>query len=257
MAKRRLGKQEHKFDKRTLMMARFALPGIRVPERYDFDKNKTPIPLLMWGNDRWGDCVIAGEANHLLRLERIEQRRTVKMGDDTVVARYKALSGARSPGDGNDQGLVVLEAMRDWKNNGWTINGRNYKIAAYGELEPSDRKQLRMAAYALHGIHLGFSLPAAAQNMAGVWDYNGQLGPQWRPGSWGGHLVFSKSFSSEGLGILTWGQKVFVTNEFIEKYCDEAWAIVDNLDSWRVKQTINVPLLMQQLGLISSKPVNQ
>jgi hypothetical protein len=69
--RRRLGKQAHKHDDRTLMLSRFFLPDFHVPSRYNFDKGKRPIPSRVWGNDRWGDCVIAGEANHLLRLERI------------------------------------------------------------------------------------------------------------------------------------------------------------------------------------------
>jgi hypothetical protein len=239
------------------MVMKFFLPDIRVPASYDFDKNKTPIALLRWGNDKWGDCVIAGEANHLLRLERIEQRRTVRMTDDTAVERYKALTGAQVPGDDKDEGLVVLDAMRDWRNSGWTINNRNYTIAAYGELKPGDRQQLRMASYTLHGVHLGFSLPISTQKMGSVWDYTGQSGSEWRPGSWGGHLVFSKRFTADGLEILTWGEKVFVTNEFIEKYCDEAWAVVDSFDSWRIKQTIDVNKLIQQISEISSHPINQ
>jgi hypothetical protein len=255
----RLGKQEHKFDERTLLMANYMLPDIRVPYRYNFDRGKTPLPLPMWGNDKWGDCVIAGEANHLLRLERIEQRRTVKLTEQIVVDRYKHLTGAQQPDDANDTGLVVLEAMRNWYHEGWTVNGRNYTIAAYGELEPGDRKQLRMGVYLLHGIHLGYWLPLSARKMTdeGVWDYQGQTGAEWQPGSWGGHLVYSKAFDEKGLEILTWGQKVKVTNAFIEKYCDEAWAVVDNFDSWRVRQTINVAALTNKLQLISSKPINR
>lgn len=261
----RLGKQDYKYDNRTLFMARFVLPDIRVPAKFDFDKGRSPFPVRMWGNDAWGDCVIAGEANHLLRMERVEQRRTILLNDQDVIERYKSLSGAASPGDGNDNGLVILSAMQNWHNFGWMTGGidrsgnhRNYSISAYGELEVNDRNQLRMASYALHGIHLGLMLPRAAQGMTseGVWHYEGQSGPEWQPGSWGGHLVYSKAFDPESLEILTWGRKVKVTNEFVEKYADEAWAVVDNLDSWRVKQTIDVTKLTNELSQITSR-VNQ
>lgn len=251
----RLGKDPHKHDARTLMLARFVLPEIHVPQSYDFDKGKTPLPLVPWGNDVWGDCVIAGEANHLLRLERIEQRRTVKLTTEIVVDRYKLLTGAKTPSDNNDTGLVVLDAMRDWRANGFQVSNRNYKIVAYGELEPNDRTQLRMASYVLHGIHFGFWLPNAAQRMNKVWDWNGEVGAEWQPGSWGGHLVFSKKFNPDGHEILSWGEKIFVTNAFIERYCDEAWAVVDSLDNWRVKQTIDVPALIASLHQISKNPV--
>jgi hypothetical protein len=66
-------------------------------------------------------------------------------------------------------------------------------------------------------------------------------------------LVYSKAFSPEGLFILTWGEEVFVTNKFIERFCDEAWAVVDSLDSWRTKQTIDVPKLLSELQQVSGR----
>jgi hypothetical protein len=252
----RLGKGEYVHDERTPMLARFFRSTVRVPTNWDFDHGRAPFPLRVWGNDAWGDCVIGGEANHTLRLERVEQRGTIKLADEDAVNRYMALSGAKSPGDANDNGLVVLEANRDWRNNGFlTKTGRVYKIAAYGELEPTDRQQLRTASYLLHGIHFGFWLPTAAQAMTnqGVWDYKGETGPEWRPGSWGGHLVYSKKFDADSHEVLSWGMKIRVTNAFIERYADEAWAVVDNLDSWKTKQTIDVPKLEKTLSEITAK----
>lgn len=255
MAEFRLGKQAHEHDERTLMLARFVLPEIRIPGKHDFDKGRAPIPVRMWGNDEWGDCVIAGQANHILRNERVEQRRTVKLHDSHVIERYKLLSGSQSPGDSRDNGLVVLYAMRDWRNNGFAVGNRNYLIAAYGELEPRDRNQLRQACYLLHGVHFGFWLPRAAQAMTdqGYWDYQGQSGPDWSPGGWGGHLVYGKKYDAESFHVLTWGREIKVSNAFIERYCDEAWATVDNFNSWKVKQTIDVNLLMQHLRNIGAR----
>lgn len=249
----RLGKQGYEHDARTLMLTHFVLPEIRVPVVHDFDKGRRPLPLRMMGNDQWGDCVIVGEANQIFRLERVEQRRTIKLLDEHVIERYKKLTGAQNPGDPNDTGLVVLESMRNWRNEGFQVGNRTYTIAAYGELEPQDEKQLRMAAYVFHGIHFGFWLPVAAQRMGNVWDYNGQTGPEWKPGSWGGHLVFGKAYDQDSFEVITWGQKVRVTNAFIERYCDEAWAVVDNFNSWKVKQTIDVESLRKRLSEISSK----
>lgn len=251
----KLGKQGHEHNDKTLMLARFFLPEIYYPSTFDFDKGRSPFPIRMWGNDDWGDCVIAGEANQLLRLERIEQRRTLPLGDQDAIDRYKALTGAHTPGDGRDNGLVVLQAMRNWHHSGWSVGGKLYGISAYGELEPNDPHQLRMACYSLHGIHFGFSLPLAARAMTSqkLWDYKGETGPEWEPGSWGGHLVFSKSYTKRGFRVLTWGHEILATDAFISRYCDEAWSVVDSLDSWQVKQTIDVVKLQERLGQISSK----
>jgi hypothetical protein len=254
---KRLGKQEHKYDARTLRLAAYIQPDIRVPAAYDFDKGKTMLPIVPWGNNVWGNSVIAGEANHLLRLERMEQRRTIRMTADMVISRYKKLSGAEKPQDEKDIGLNVLDAMRDWRENGFRVNNQNFKIAAYGELEPSDDNQLRAASYTLHGIHFGFWLPRAVEREITVWDWNGETGPDWQPGSWGGHLVYSKAYNRDGHEVLSWGKKIFVTNNFIEHYCDEAWAVVDSLDSWRVKQVLDVDKLVETLSEISDKPLNR
>lgn len=251
----KLGKQAHKYDARTLALSKFVLPDIHVPQKYDFDHDKRPIPVETWGNTEWGNCVICGEANHILRMERVEQRRTVPLTEEIVVDRYKSLSGAKKPGDENDGGLVVLDAMHDWRHNGWVVNKRNYTIAAYGELDPAYPEQLRMACYVLHGIHFGFWLPIATQQMGKTWDYNGESGTDWQPGSWGGHLVYSKAFDENGFQVLSWGEEFHVTNNFIGKYCDEAWGVVDSFDSWRTRQTIDIAALIAKLRQISSKPV--
>lgn len=251
----RLGKAAYQHDDRTLMLARYVLPEIRVPAKHDFDKGRSPIPVRMWGNDAWGDCVIAGQANHILRNERVEQRRTVPLKDSHVIDRYKLLTGAQMAGDGQDNGLVVLQAMRDWRSNGFIVDKRNYNVSAFGELEPQDDKQLRAASYLLHGIHFGFWLPRAAQAMTdnGFWDYAGQSGGEWSPGSWGGHLVYAKKYDPESFSVLTWGREVKVSNSFIHKYCDEAWAVVDNFDSWKVKQTIDIEKLKNHLRDVGAK----
>ena len=251
----RLGKGEYQHDERTLMLINFIAPEIRFPSKFDFDKGRTPLPIRMWGNDEWGDCVIAGQANHLLRNERVEQRRTVKLYDKHVIDRYKTLTGAQTPGDSRDEGLVVLQAMRDWRGNGFPVDNRNYSTAAFGELEPQDGAQLRKAMYLLHGIHMGFWLPRAAQQMTdqGFWDYQGQSGAEWAPGSWGGHLVYAKKYDTDSISVLTWGREIPVSNAFVAKYCDEAWAVVDNFNSWKVKQTIDVPALKSYLRDIGAK----
>lgn len=248
----KLGKKDYRHDDRTVTMGRFLAP-IRVPTSYDFDKGRVNFPSNVWGNDEYGDCVLAGRANSQLRLERVEQRRTVPLTADDVISEYKKLTGCQSPGDANDEGLVVLDAMRQWRNEGWVIGGRTYQIAAYGELEPQDFNKLRAAVYGLHGVHFGLALPVAAQHMNDYWDYQGQSGEEWQPGSWGGHLVYGKAYrAADEFRVITWGREISMTGSFIRKYCDEAWAVVDNLDLWRHSHTLDVQALTAELHEISA-----
>jgi hypothetical protein len=253
----KLGKKEYVHDDRTLMMGKYILPDITVPPTFDFDAPRRPFPVKVWGNEEYGDCVIAGEANQTLRLERIEAHRTVPLDDQDAIDRYKTMTLCEQPGDENDTGLEIIEAMRNWKNVGFYMHtrGRIFTIAAYGELDPSDRQITRAASYLLHGVQWGFWLPRAAQAMTEdlVWDYNGETGAEWKPGSWGGHCVYSKQFDEDSHTVLTWGREVRVSDSFIDRYADEAWAVVDSLDPWKKTQVLDVDKLEQELGQISSK----
>lgn len=255
----RLGKQEYKFDEKTLKLARFFSPTVVVPHKFDFDAARSPFPLDMWGNDKWGDCVKVAQCNEIIRLERMETRRTVHIQEADVVSAYRADTGAASPGDPNDTGLVMLDNNRGWRKSGFPFRGRDYKVAAFGELDPHHGDQLRAAVFLLHGVQFGFALPQACQNMGATWDYpiNKPTGPEWQPGTWGGHAVFSKRYDSGGMEVLTWGQHVYVTNSFIDRYCDEAWAVVDSFDQWRKRPEIDVSGIIQHLTDIGATNIER
>jgi hypothetical protein len=246
----KLGKKDFKHDPKTVKLASLLDADFHVPSIYDFDKGRSAFPTDTYSNTKYGDCVMAGRTNHLLRLERVETRRTPRITAKMVVDKYFELTG------GEDTGLVVLEALRDWRK-GWEIKSqagkRNYKIAAFGQLNHSDPKQLRLGCYILHGVQFGFGLPisAQAQTNEGYWDVVD--GPEGEPYSWGGHLVASFAFDSENFYVITWGKKVRVTQAFIEKYCDEAWAVVDNLDEWR--EAFDVEGMKQKLKEIGASGI--
>lgn len=257
----KLGKQPYKHDPRTLRLAEyFKLPDLRLPDTFDFDHNRRPIMNRMWGNDDYGDCVIAGEANQLLRLERVETWQTINLQDLDAINRYKHLTGCKEPGDDHDYGLVILDTNRDWRNNGFqtAYKQRVYKIDAYGELNYDIHDEIRFGIYLLHGVQWGVSLPIAAQQMTvdGVWDYNGQTGAKWEPGSWGGHCVYSKAYTTRGVKILTWDTEIEMTWRFIAHYADEAWGVVDSIDAWRLTGHLDVDAMEAKLRQITGK-VNQ
>jgi hypothetical protein len=251
----RLGKQEYEYDEKTLKLALAISPTVVIPHMFDLDKGRAVFPLALWGNDRWGNCVKVAEANEIIRLERLEQRRTLAITEQLVVDAYKAQTGALMPGDANDHGLVMLQNLREWRKTGFVVKSRTYDIAAFGELDPHDSQMLRAAVFLLHGVQFGFALPKAAQNMGDVWDYRDGTSGDWRPGSWGGHAVFSKRYDEGGMEVLTWGKRVYVTNAFIERYADEAWAVVDNFDHWRKRPEIDINAIIQHLRDIGASGI--
>lgn len=244
----KLGKLEHKEDERTLRVSQFLAADVQVPVSYDFDYKRTAFPGGPMGNLTWGNCVIVGRANQLMRLERSESRRNPRINEAMAVTKYKQLTGAVSPGDRSDRGLVVLDALRDWRKNGWDIGAHNYNIAAFGFLEPRNQWLLRASCYLFTGIQLGIWLPisAQAQTRQGYWDVT--EGPGSEHGSWGGHLVTAFRYDADNFYVKTWGQDVRVTNNFINKYADEAWSVIDNLNIWsKSKRILNVEGMIQRL----------
>ena len=257
----RLGKKEHRYDERTLRLVAegvFDVPlDVKIPQSWDFDAKRSKLPLGLWGNDEYGDCVIVGRGNQLVRNERVETRKTIPLTTEMVVAEYKRLTGTITAGDPNDRGLVVLDALKDWYA-GWELpiykGGRTYGIQAYGELDKYDREQLRAAMYLLNGIQLGIGLPRTAYDQlrrGQAWDDTGTDVPGAQPWSWGGHLVYAKKFDEGGITCITWGVEVYMTNRFIERYCDEVWAVVDKLNS--AGRWIDVDKLLKYLRDVGAK----
>jgi hypothetical protein len=234
----RLGKLDYKEDERTAKMATLINRDVQIAASYDFDRHRVPFTTSDFGNQEWGDCVLAGEANDLLRKERKETRKTIPLQDVDVINRYKTMTGSQAPNDAKDQGLIVLDAMNAWRHSGWRLSSdpeKDYTISAFAFLAPDDNWLLRACIYFFSGIHLGFLLPlsASAQTSEGYWDIPTVNDSHAKPNSWGGHLVYAKRYDANNIYVLTWGEEIRVTNAFVKRYADEAWVAIDQLDNWR------------------------
>lgn len=261
----RLGKKEYIFDERTVSLAAFLAPApeLKIPHAFDFDKGRSAFPVSSWGNDQWGDCVMAARANHTVRLERVEHRSTPRIYPPDVIAEYKAecqrqFGAAPSyAGDPNDNGLYVIETLKDWRVGGWEIpltktakKASKQSVAAFGEIRYDDVSEVRAAVYLMHGVQFGLDLPRSAARQLDngqSWDVPEGNDADSQPGSWGGHCVYVKRYDQNGLWCITWGREVYMTNAFVNKYADECWAVVDDLDSDRVSRYLDVQAMIGHL----------
>ena len=242
----KLGKLDYISDPRTLKLSDFFAADLSVATYYDTDQYRRSFPQKSWCSDVYGNSVLAARANAQLRLARIEQNRTIPLTEAIVVSLYKTLTGCKKPGDKKDVGLAYLPAMHQWKTVGWNVGRRNYRVAAYGELDPLDRDQLMFGCYILTGIHFGFSLPTAVKKNMN-WIYDGEKTPEWKAGSWGGFAAFGYGYNSRGFYLKAWDKDIFASWEFIERYCDEAWAVIPSLDVLRIKRAIDTEKLAATL----------
>ena len=200
----------------------------KLPTAYDFDSTHPGIPTPMFMNDALGDCVIAGRAHQTLRFENIEQGSVLMIRDADVKAEYVKETG------GPDTGLVVLDSLKAWQARGWKVGKNTYKIRAFATVDFRKHEQVRQAIFSDVGIGLGVQLPLAAQAQIQTGQpWSVTTGPKSKPGSWGGHYVFVPAYTAIGPVCVTWGRKQQMTWDWLDKYCDEAFAIFDAANSFK------------------------
>ena len=233
----KLGKGPAVRDKDMATVAAVVRAAAAVPAKYDFDTAHPGIPTPMFANDTLGDCVIAGRAHQTLRFEDIEQGSVLMIKDADVKKEYFKETG------GPDTGLVVADSLKLWQQKGWKVGTKTYKIRTYTSIDYKNHKQVRQAIFSDVGIGLGVQLPLAAQDQVQTGQpWSVTTGPKAQPGSWGGHYVFVPGYNKTGPVCVTWGRKQQMTWDWLNKYCDEAYAIFDAANTFK-KSVINVTKL--------------
>lgn len=219
----KLGKKAARTDPRTLKFAKYVTPGPPPITANWLNLSKWD----MYGNDTLGDCVEAA-AGHMINLwdsftQTIKQPTT---GD--VIAAYSAVGGY-VPGDpSTDNGTNMLDFLKYWRKTG--IAG--HKIAAFVQLKAGDLNELRQAVALFGAAYIGVQLPLSAQGLE-FWSVPGGLTGDGSPGSWGGHCIPVGAYSetlppSHRNTVITWGNKLTMSDYFYDCYCDEAYAVLSN-----------------------------
>jgi hypothetical protein len=218
----KLGKAAAKRDGRNLKMAILLRAAPPPPATYDFDTAHPGIPTPMFANDVYGDCVIAGRAHQTLRFEDIEQGSRLMIDDSDVTKEYFRETGGR------DTGLVVLDSIKRWRKNGWKVGRHVYRIQAFAQVDSSDHAEMRQSIFADVGVGIGVNLPISARDqMQSGQPWKVETGARAKPGTWGGHYVYVCGYNPVGPVCVTWGRKQQMTWEWLDKYCDEAYALFD------------------------------
>lgn len=227
----KLGKSPAKRDPRNIKLAAVlkALPQTPAQWDFDVDRAKCVIPTPVFANDWLGDCVMAGRAHMTLRLENFEQDgKLLPITDRIVINQYKREGGSMEPGY---QGLVMLDSLKNWRTNGWTIARKKYRIHAFTQIDQTKADELKVAICFLNGVYIGLALPNSWQEQMQRGEaWHVVPGPSGRPNPHNGHCVYVCGYTSAGPVCVTWGKKQQMSWEYLATYCDEAYAIVDSRD---------------------------
>jgi hypothetical protein len=249
-----------KVDSRNLMAARYLASVF--PASYDWQKRRRPVPSRTFGNDSYGDCTLASQANCITRFERSEQRRTVLVPDQSVISNYLEMTG------GQDDGWYELEAIKRWRTVGMKASStRSYQIDGFTQVNPLNIDEVKAAIYQFKMIKVCFDLPVAWAQIEppgfgygrpeGIWDVGDS--EDFTPGSWGGHSMMSDAYDQNGLWVVhTWyvepkPVRQLVTWAAVKRYCDEAYSVVDSFDAWRQrKPAFDVNSLASDVQIVTS-----
>ena len=191
----------------------------------------------MYGNDTYGDCVIADCAHQMML-------RTANVGDISaptptqVLALYAFFQGMKIDPNASNPNLSQIEAYLGQNDNGcdevtviqWlTKTGwLGHKLDSYANLDPTQLNLLKWAVCIFGSCRLGLNLPESAESQ-----FNARETWTPVPGAQlaGGHDVPLVYYDSAGAGVLTWGryQPVswsFLTAKFSDgtPYLEEAHA---------------------------------
>jgi hypothetical protein len=231
------GKAPAKQDDRTLKLADILLAADvllaedPLPAEYDFDdKHKEiPTPPPNYLNPPLDNCVIAGRAHQTLRFEMVEQSGLINITDEDVRREFDKQTG----GVNND--IETLESLKLWRKRGWEAAGQHFKIKAFAKIDQGDRELIKRMIYINLGVGLGFFLPdsAIAQFKAGQpWEVT-------RDKAKHGHYVYVPGYTKDGPVCVTWGCKQQMSWAFVDKHCDEAYVIIDAVDTPEKKRNLD------------------
>lgn len=236
----------------------YLVGGVLPPIPATFDRSglfpprtpNDPYPLGMLGNNKVGDCTIAG-AGHIVMLWNKLTGRPVQITTADALDDYRDCCGWQGT-EATDNGGDMLSVAAYWQRTGFrdaTImpdgTPRRHKIAAYVSIDPNNIAYLIAASYICDGgVGLGVALTEDSERQFDAGE------------PWSGKAANDDNFhyvplayvGNDGMPhVYTWGADFPVTREFIQDNCREAMGYVSE-EALRSGKTVEGFLLQDLLA---------
>jgi hypothetical protein len=191
-------------------------------------------PMRMYGNGPddsvrpgfggCGCCFWATMANGIQLSRHASGKAPAPITGKEVVGAYSESEGYRIGDASTDQGTEMGHGLAFMRKTGMKDASRTrHKIGAYLSIAAGDSKQMVAATHALDSIAIGIVFPASAMQQF-------DEGKPWTyvPGSpdEGGHAILGSRPLTDGFDIDSWGREVHATKTFLERKCDEVFAVI-------------------------------
>ena len=229
----KLEKAAAKKDTRNLKMATVLKAAPKLPKSYDFDKSHSGIPTPTFANDDKGDCVIAGRAHQTLRFEKIEQGSVLMISDNDVLKEYFQKLADPTP----DWSCLILSSCGAVRVGRWASGRIRFRLLPK-LIRPTILRYAR--PYLVMWVSaLVFNFPTQRRNRFKVGSH-GMLPPGLMRCPALGVAITStlRGYTPQGPVCVTWGRKQQITWAWLDKYCDESYAIFDAKNRFK-KSMIN------------------
>ena len=253
----KLGKLPKAVDDRNLLLASYLTPAAPTPPpAVDYASAVTDWGML--GNDRVGDCALAGQAHADMLWTANAEHRALAITTAQVLRAYSAITGYDPHDDGpggnpTDRGTVLLDALKYWRTQG--IDRQT--ISAFVEVDTTSVADAKLAIDLFGCLYVGVELPAAVLPEA-----PGEL-PPWTvvpdgsrrhaPDPHNGHCVIYAAYDESGPTVVTWGTTVKASWGFHAAYCDELYAMLSPAWPRHDPPGIDVATLTADLALVARK----
>lgn len=182
----------------------------------------------MCGNNKLGNCTCAAVEHgvHIIKWQD-------KHGVDEAEVEQRAIDLYWATGD-QDDGRYCTNVLGYVRQNGY--GGDPHAVLGYVGVDSTNIELVCAAIDLLGGTYIGAALPLTAQYQTRTWTVNHRAPADMQePGSWGGHCVWVQGYNhlavdnSHLLGefpLITWGERMYMTNEFWDMYVDESYGVL-------------------------------
>ena len=186
------------------------------------------IPSSWYAYNGVGCCAWSGPGHETMTTDKNGGRTVAKFTCLNIANQYAEYLGLKSAQDlsaSNDQGSQVRDVLQ-WRATKGLLDasGQTHKVGVYVALEPTNLQDLWEALWLFECVGIGINFPGSAMdqfNAGQIWSVVN--GAQIE----GGHYIPLVGHPvSSAWTCVTWGKRQMMTNQFIQTYCDEAWAYI-------------------------------